>query len=769
MPQSYPDFFHSKPESRVPAPITTLPCSAITDTVDPTREIRALIEQLQQTARDARTQTSILQREKEDLGNQLENALLQIDQLRANEQQFRAQFIEISSLLRERDAAVQEMERMRRAGTDLQRQLEAANRERSDANRQREGQARRQAEDAKALQQALAQLAESQKQILTLRQARDAATARNLELKREISHSGDEIAELGYQQEAAQKNQRLSHDELTQLRRQLGAVTADRDATVSQVRDLNDQLDETRKKLLDLTAQNSAALDADSQHMAALDEARTQVTSLAAERDAARTRAQDLSGEADALRLDLDNLRQQLETANANAGDLDEARRQIATLEATRMAEAARQAELATEAAAQEQRLAELMQELAVAQQRRDEALAVLEAEQRQFEQTALDRDQRQAAEAERAIDHEAQIATLRGQVANLEENLAAANRRVIELSNAQQETRQLATRFEKQRVATIELGARLEAAQREIMELSANLAEARLAARFANTRAAKEAAAAIKSGQPLMATSADIASHESQANGDHSGQTQEASLECDLQEAFTEKEAKSALAAMKHCFQAYQKSSSDVSLLNELYSHIYGFSERARVSGYVALHRLSAPFASLVQELYEMPEALNPSVTRTIEQTIDFLITLMKDRNVSRIKDPATAHVYVVDDDRGNCEAIRRTMERTMLQTTYALEPGEALAEIAVSHFDVIFLDVNLPGMDGFDLCAHIREIPGYAKTPVVFLTGMATLENRVQSSLSGGNDFIGKPFNLHELTVKALTLIVKTELHMD
>jgi hypothetical protein len=154
------------------------------------------------------------------------------------------------------------------------------------------------------------------------------------------------------------------------------------------------------------------------------------------------------------------------------------------------------------------------------------------------------------------------------------------------------------------------------------------------------------------------------------------------------LQETLTEKEAKSALAAMRHCFQAYQKSSSDISLLNELYSHIYGFSERARVSGYVALHRLSAPFASLVQELYEMPEALNPSVTRTIEQTIDFLITLMKDRNVSRIKDPATAHVYVVDDDRGNCEAIKRTMEKTMLQTTYALEPGEALAEIAVQPF---------------------------------------------------------------------------------
>jgi DNA-binding response OmpR family regulator len=70
---------------------------------------------------------------------------------------------------------------------------------------------------------------------------------------------------------------------------------------------------------------------------------------------------------------------------------------------------------------------------------------------------------------------------------------------------------------------------------------------------------------------------------------------------------------------------------------------------------------------------------------------------------------------------------------------------------------------------MDGFDLCSHIREIPGYAGTPVIFLTGMTTLENRVQSSLSGGNDFIGKPFNLHELTVKALTFILKAELLMN
>jgi DNA-binding response OmpR family regulator len=69
---------------------------------------------------------------------------------------------------------------------------------------------------------------------------------------------------------------------------------------------------------------------------------------------------------------------------------------------------------------------------------------------------------------------------------------------------------------------------------------------------------------------------------------------------------------------------------------------------------------------------------------------------------------------------------------------------------------------------MDGFELCKQIRTLAIHTATPVVFLTGLATLENRVQSSLSGGNDFIAKPFNLHELSVKAITLLLKAQLQI-
>jgi DNA-binding response OmpR family regulator len=67
---------------------------------------------------------------------------------------------------------------------------------------------------------------------------------------------------------------------------------------------------------------------------------------------------------------------------------------------------------------------------------------------------------------------------------------------------------------------------------------------------------------------------------------------------------------------------------------------------------------------------------------------------------------------------------------------------------------------------MSGFELCSKIRTMSMHQKTPIVFITGMATFQNRAQSSLSGGNDFIGKPFNIPELGLKALMWVFKGQL---
>jgi CheY-like chemotaxis protein len=235
-----------------------------------------------------------------------------------------------------------------------------------------------------------------------------------------------------------------------------------------------------------------------------------------------------------------------------------------------------------------------------------------------------------------------------------------------------------------------------------------------------------------------------------------------------EINEPLTDRHALTALQGMRQCFTAYTRNSADLSLLNELHSHLHGLAERARVSGFVALHRLSSACSALCQQLYEIPEMVNPSTVRTIHQTIEFLTVLLKEKALAQLKDPAKAMIYIVDDDLENCQAIAMAMETVMVRTTFAQEPAVALGELASGRFDLIFLDVNLPGMDGFQLCAHIRELAIHTTTPIVFISGMTSMENRVQSSLSGGNEFVSKPFNLNELSVKALMLMLKDQLNI-
>src|SRR6202012_2184643 len=213
---------------------------------------------------------------------------------------------------------------------------------------------------------------------------------------------------------------------------------------------------------------------------------------------------------------------------------------------------------------------------------------------------------------------------------------------------------------------------------------------------------------------------------------------------------------------------QTFAKTPNDPSLLNELHCHIASLAERARVTGLAAAHRLCVSFAALTPGLYESPDQVNPSTLRTVHQTIEFLAALMKEKDIASVKDPATALIYAVDDDLGNCESIALAMEESGMRTPYPQDPAVALGELPGSRYDLVFLDVNMPGMDGFELCKQIRALAIHEKTPIVFLTGLATLENRVQSSLSGGNDFIAKPFNLHELSVKAITLLLKSQLQL-
>jgi len=82
---------------------------------------------------------------------------------------------------------------------------------------------------------------------------------------------------------------------------------------------------------------------------------------------------------------------------------------------------------------------------------------------------------------------------------------------------------------------------------------------------------------------------------------------------------------------------------------------------------------------------------------------------------------------------------------------------------------FDLVFLDVDMPGMTGFELCAKLRAMPHHKKTPVIFVTSLNDFDNRTSSTMAGGNDFIAKPFLFIELTVKALICVMRARLQAN
>jgi CheY-like chemotaxis protein len=120
--------------------------------------------------------------------------------------------------------------------------------------------------------------------------------------------------------------------------------------------------------------------------------------------------------------------------------------------------------------------------------------------------------------------------------------------------------------------------------------------------------------------------------------------------------------------------------------------------------------------------------------------------------------------------DDNAVClSALSMALKKAFREPDVAVDgtSGFELAEKKV--YDVIFLDIEMPGMDGFELCSKIRENKLNRTTPVVFVTSHSDFESREKSTLVGGQDLIAKPYLSFEITVKALTLALRGRLAND
>lgn len=116
---------------------------------------------------------------------------------------------------------------------------------------------------------------------------------------------------------------------------------------------------------------------------------------------------------------------------------------------------------------------------------------------------------------------------------------------------------------------------------------------------------------------------------------------------------------------------------------------------------------------------------------------------------------------VVVVDDDESIGPAVRDALAAESLQVTAPVDSKAALSEILHETPDLVILDISMPGMSGWELCAILRRQSTTHAVPVLFLTGRAEVKDRIRAMQLGGSDYLTKPFTADELRRKVRDLV--------
>lgn len=116
---------------------------------------------------------------------------------------------------------------------------------------------------------------------------------------------------------------------------------------------------------------------------------------------------------------------------------------------------------------------------------------------------------------------------------------------------------------------------------------------------------------------------------------------------------------------------------------------------------------------------------------------------------------------VLAVDDDPGALSALADALGTLGYQVVQAADGASALELAHERQPDVVLLDVQMPGMDGFEVCRQLKADPNLLLVPVVFLTGHGSRRARLEGLEAGATDFLNKPCDLVELEVRVRNLV--------
>ena len=175
---------------------------------------------------------------------------------------------------------------------------------------------------------------------------------------------------------------------------------------------------------------------------------------------------------------------------------------------------------------------------------------------------------------------------------------------------------------------------------------------------------------------------------------------------------------------------------------------------------------QLSSALELLLKRVAEKPRNFTSSSLRTICNAIDTLHQVCVSGVRPNLIIEPPLKILAVDDDPLCLRALLFAMQKAHLHSDTAANGVQAVELAQKTPYDIVFMDIQMPEMDGIEACARIREGGLNATTPIVFVTIASDFATRARTTASGGNDFMAKPFLVFELSLKAMTVVMRSRL---
>ena len=123
-------------------------------------------------------------------------------------------------------------------------------------------------------------------------------------------------------------------------------------------------------------------------------------------------------------------------------------------------------------------------------------------------------------------------------------------------------------------------------------------------------------------------------------------------------------------------------------------------------------------------------------------------------------------AHILVVDDDKGIRELVKEYLNQNNFIATTAIDANEALEKTKLIKFDLIILDIMMPGKSGLEFLNENRH---FLDTPIILLTAKGDTVDRIHGLETGADDYLAKPFEPKELILRIKNILNKTNVLKD